>query len=84
MLFAINSIANSKALSKPRGTELFKKVRNSKIKSIVEFSRAIHAEMHAIITASQTAGERGRDGSLYITTYPCHNCARHIIVAGIK
>jgi hypothetical protein len=21
---------------------------------------------------------------LFITTYPCHNCARHIIVAGIK
>jgi deoxycytidylate deaminase len=64
--------------------QLFLKIRNSKIKSLVEFSRAIHAEMHAIITASQTAGDRVREGSLYITTYPCHNCARHIIMAGIK
>lgn len=23
-------------------------------------------------------------GKLYCTTYPCHNCARHIIAAGIK
>ncbi|MBW0161356.1 MAG: deoxycytidylate deaminase [Sediminibacterium sp. Gen4] len=59
-------------------------IRNSKIKSLVEFSRAIHAEMMAIITGSQTAGKRVVNGSLFITTYPCHNCARHIILAGIK
>ena len=80
----VNILIDEKIVEESKRAELFKKVRNSKIKSIVEFSRAIHAEMHAIITASQTAGERVRDGSLYITTYPCHNCARHIIVAGIK
>ncbi len=65
-------------------SRVYQKIRGSKIKSLVEFSRAIHAEMHAIITGCQTAGDRVRGGSLYITTYPCHNCARHIIVAGIK
>ena len=25
-----------------------------------------------------------KGGKLYCTTYPCHNCARHIIVAGIQ
>lgn len=64
--------------------KLFEKIRNSRIKSIVEFSRAIHAEMHAIILGSQIAGNKVRNGKLYITTYPCHICARHIIVAGIK
>ena len=24
------------------------------------------------------------NGKLFCTTYPCHNCARHIILAGIK
>lgn len=24
------------------------------------------------------------NGKLYCTTYPCHNCARHIVLAGIK
>jgi len=51
---------------------------------LIEFSRSVHAEMHAIIVASQTAGERVRDGKLYCTTYPCHACARLIIAAGIK
>jgi len=53
-------------------------------KDLIEFSRAIHAEMHAIITGSQKAGSRMRGGKLFCTTYPCHNCARHIIAAGIE
>jgi len=58
--------------------------KSSKLKSLIEFSRSVHAEMHAIINASQTAGERVRGGKLYCTTYPCHACARLIIAAGIK
>lgn len=59
-------------------------IRNTKVKGLIEFSRSIHAEMHAIIIGSQLSGDRMVDGKLYCTTYPCHNCARHIIVAGIK
>lgn len=58
--------------------------RNSKIKDLIEFSRSVHAEMHAIIIGSQLAGSKMIGGKLFCTTYPCHNCARHIIVAGIK
>jgi len=25
-----------------------------------------------------------RDGQIFCTTFPCHNCAKHIIAAGIK
>lgn len=57
--------------------------RNSKIKDLIEFSRSVHAEMHAIIIGSQLAGNKMVNGKLFCTTYPCHNCARHIIVAGI-
>lgn len=60
------------------------KLRNSKIKDLIEFSRSVHAEMHAIISGSQISGEKMVNGKLFSTTYPCHNCARHIIVAGIK
>jgi deoxycytidylate deaminase len=80
----VNILIKDGLVDESKREELYNKVRNSKIKSLVEFSRAIHAEMHAIITASQTAGERVKGGSIYITTYPCHNCARHIIVAGVK
>lgn len=56
----------------------------SKVKDLIEFSRSIHAEMHAILTASQVNGNKIKGGKLYITTYPCHSCARHIIAAGIS
>jgi deoxycytidylate deaminase len=58
-------------------------LRNSKLKNLIEFSRSIHAEMQAIITGCQLAGERVRGGKLFSTTYPCHACARHIVASGI-
>lgn len=60
------------------------RLKNSKIKDLIEFSRSVHAEMHAIIKGSQLTGQNMINGKLFCTTYPCHNCARHIIVAGIK
>lgn len=58
--------------------------KSSRLSSLIEFSRAIHAEMHAIINAGQNSGDMLRGGRLYVTTYPCHSCARHIIAAGIS
>lgn len=55
-----------------------------KLRGLIEFSRAIHAEMHAIINTGQTAGGRMKGGKLFVTTYPCHSCARHIVAAGIR
>ena len=40
--------------------------------------------MHAIIQGAQRTGDLMKGGKLYCTTYPCHNCARHIIAAGIE
>lgn len=57
---------------------------SSVIKSLIEFSRSVHAEMHAIINAGKLNGEKIKGGTLFCTTYPCHNCARHIIAAGIE
>jgi deoxycytidylate deaminase len=59
-------------------------IKKSKIRDLIEFSRAIHAEMYAIISGSQKSGSRMVGGKLFCTTYPCHSCARHIIAAGIK
>lgn len=56
---------------------------DKKIKGLIEFSRAIHAEMHAILNAMKVGGNELHEGSIYVTTYPCHSCARHIIAAGI-
>lgn len=58
--------------------------RNKKLRGLIEFSRAIHAEMHAVLTALRQKGDRVRGGKIFVTTYPCHGCARHLVAAGIK
>jgi tRNA(Arg) A34 adenosine deaminase TadA len=50
---------------------------------ITEFGRAVHAEMDALLTCARS-GVSPVDGILYTTTFPCHNCTRHIIAAGIE
>lgn len=55
----------------------------SRVKSLIEFSRAVHAEMDAMLALAR-GGETGIVGStLYCTNYPCHYCAKHVIAAGI-
>lgn len=52
------------------------------VKEIIEYSRAIHAEMGAVISAARS-GVSPVGSTLYCTTYPCHNCARHLVTAGV-
>ncbi len=57
--------------------------KNTRVGALIEFSRAVHAEMDAIVCVART-GVKGIVGStLFTTVYPCHNCARHIVAAGI-
>lgn len=81
----VNKLIDDEKLVKEEFRErLIEVLRTSRIKELIEFSRAVHAEMHAIIQASQKSGDRVKGGKLFCTTYPCHNCARHIVVSGIK
>jgi cytidine deaminase len=57
-------------------------LKGSQVMRVVEYGRAVHAEMAAIVDAA-SRGVSVKDGTLFTTTYPCHNCARHIIAAGI-
>lgn len=50
--------------------------------NVIEFGRDAHAEMEAILAARAGISVKGRD--LYSTTFPCHNCAKLIISAGIN
>ena len=80
----VNELIDSKLVSPENAKDLYKNLRdNSRIKDLIEFSRAVHAEMHAIINAAQKSGNEMIGGKLYCTTYPCHNCARHIVASGI-
>jgi deoxycytidylate deaminase len=75
---------NLAAIQNKITTLLDETLEESSIKSLIEFSRSVHAEMHAIINAGKLNGEKIRGGTLFCTTYPCHNCARHIIASGIE
>lgn len=62
--------------------KLFNEIKNSKIGELIEFSRAVHAEMDAILSAA-ISGASPIGCKMYVTTFPCHYCARHIVAAGI-
>lgn len=55
----------------------------ARVTDLIEFGRIAHAEMAAICTAARR-GTPLRGSTLYTTTYPCHECARLIIAAGIS
>lgn len=58
--------------------------KETDVGSLIEFSRAIHAEMDAITSMARNSSYSTKGTTLYTTTYPCHGCARHIVAAGIK
>lgn len=58
-------------------------VKNSKIKDITEYGRVVHAEMETLMSCSRESIST-KGATLYATTFPCHNCAKHIIAAGIE
>lgn len=55
---------------------------SARIFNLIEFGRTVHAEMAAITDASRR-GVSTQDATIYVTTFPCHECARNIVAAGI-
>jgi len=55
----------------------------TRLANITEFGRPVHAEMAALLDAARR-GASVKDHQLVTTTFPCHNCARHMIAAGIR
>jgi cytidine deaminase len=58
-------------------------LRDAQLFDVIEFGRAVHAEMAAISQAARS-GIRLQDARLFCTTFPCHICARHIVATGIR
>ncbi|MCY4632430.1 MAG: hypothetical protein OXE75_16330 [bacterium] len=50
--------------------------------ALIEFTRCLHAEQAAIINSARS-GVSTEGAILYTTTFPCHECAKMIIGAGI-
>lgn len=52
------------------------------ILDLTEFGRIVHAEMCAICDAARL-GRGVKGATLFCTTFPCHNCTKHIVASGI-
>lgn len=63
--------------------ELMTALERSGIKDLTEYGRVVHAEMEALLCCART-GQSTTGTTLYCTTFPCHNCAKHIIAAGVR
>jgi deoxycytidylate deaminase len=62
--------------------DLAGKLRKTRIGELIEYSRAVHAEMEALLAAARK-GTSTKGTRMFVTTYPCHYCARHIVSAGV-
>lgn len=72
--------------AKPLGIDtekLREALEKSRIRDLTEYGRVVHAEMDALLSCARN-NVSTRDAELFCTTFPCHNCAKHIIAAGIK
>ena len=59
-----------------------KALEQSRIRDLTEYGRVVHAEMEALLSCARN-NVSTRQAHLFSTTFPCHNCAKHIIAAGI-
>jgi len=65
-----------------KNADIISILRKAGLKDLLEFSRAVHAEMDAITTAARK-GKSVSGAKMFVTTFPCHYCARHIVASGI-
>jgi cytidine deaminase len=68
--------------SAPSESEFREALKDTRLDDLTEFGRVVHAEMHALLDAARR-GVATQGATLYSTTFPCHNCAKHIVAAGI-
>jgi cytidine deaminase len=82
-----NALVKGGWLRRDRGArppeEFATALADTRVDELTEFGRAVHAEMAAILDAARR-GQAIRGSTLYTTTFPCHNCAKHIVGAGIE
>lgn len=57
-------------------------LNSSLIVDITEYGRMVHAEMESLLSMARN-NVSSRDATIYCTTFPCHNCAKHIVASGI-
>lgn len=70
-------------LAQNSGESASSSLKDAHVASLIEFTRCLHAEQAAIINAAR-GGVTTQGAALYSTTFPCHECAKMIVGAGIS
>jgi cytidine deaminase len=79
----VDQLVDEKLIREKARAQLTAIISASAIDDLIEFVRAVHAEMAAITDAARR-GISVANTALYVTTFPCHHCARHIVAAGVR
>ena len=57
-------------------------IKRTRYMQLIEFIRATHAEVSALMDAARR-GAPVEGCTMYVTTFPCHECARNIVTSGM-
>ena len=71
-----------KGLTKLTQEATQEKLKSTRLMGLGEFGRPVHAEM-AAITDAAARGVAVSGNIMFCTTFPCQNCAKHVMAAGI-
>jgi deoxycytidylate deaminase len=63
--------------------QLYESLRASDFRDAIEYCRAVHAEMEALMSAGRRTSGVPKGSTMYVTTEPCHNCMKHILASGV-
>jgi deoxycytidylate deaminase len=58
-------------------------LKSSQFSGLTEFQPTVHAEMDALLQAARD-GHHLTGATVYVTAYPCHNCAKHLVALGLN
>ncbi|CUT15791.1 Probable Cytidine deaminase EC 3545 [Bradyrhizobium sp.] len=70
-------------IAKPTDEKPAGALRSARINDLTEYGRVVHAEMLAICDAARI-GRSVKGTTLYCTTFPCHNCTKHVLASGVR
>jgi deoxycytidylate deaminase len=59
-----------------------KALKSTRLMATIDYVRAVHAEMAALMDSARH-GVAVSNCTLFTTTFPCHDCSKHIVAAGI-
>jgi len=57
-------------------------IKQTRYMQLIEFIRATHAEVSALMDAAKR-GVPVEGCTMYVTTFPCHECARNLVSSGV-